>query len=218
VNENAIVPTDRLTVGGDRVSRSNIRCRSDAVRANRGGVFFLTTSSAPASAPLIGLVGFRRQGRTVPQRRGTWPDRRQDRTKTTIPTIIDFLKKRSEVRREDRRMKPGARRAGTPVSSRDDARPRSTLPNDGSATPISSAAIQAGRQGGWCVEENRGRRKIAGVRAVRHIRLVQPSRDVTGCAPPTSARRSSELSWPWHGASQLVSKGNCARSRSRLRR
>ena len=91
VRDNGLV-TDRLTVGGDRVHLANVRCPFLTVLANRDHIV-----PEPAAAPLIELVGA--------------PDKHELRldaghiglvvgktaARTTIPTIIDFLRQRSEV-------------------------------------------------------------------------------------------------------------------------
>jgi polyhydroxyalkanoate synthase subunit PhaC len=91
VRDNGFV-TDRLTVGGDRVHLADVRCPFLTVLANRDHIV-----PEPAAAPLINLVGA--------------PDKHELRldaghiglvvgktaARTTIPTIIDFLRQRSEV-------------------------------------------------------------------------------------------------------------------------
>ncbi|MBB3085961.1 alpha/beta fold hydrolase [Geodermatophilus sabuli] len=90
VRDNGMV-TDRLTVGGDRVHLSDVRVPFLTVRAERDHIV-----PAAASAPLIDLVGS--------------PDKHElplpaghmglvvGRTaaRTTVPQIIDFLRRRSE--------------------------------------------------------------------------------------------------------------------------
>ena len=91
VRENPFI-TERLVVGGDRVRLSDITLPFLHVLANRDHII-----PEPAAAPLIGLVGS--------------PDKHELRldaghvgllvgktaAKTTLPTIIDFLKQRSRV-------------------------------------------------------------------------------------------------------------------------
>jgi polyhydroxyalkanoate synthase len=90
VRDNGMVD-DRLTLGGDTIHLSDIRVPFLTVRANRDHIV-----PPDATAPLIGLVGS--------------PDKHElcldaghmglvvGRTaaRTTVPTIIDFLKRRSE--------------------------------------------------------------------------------------------------------------------------
>jgi polyhydroxyalkanoate synthase subunit PhaC len=91
IRDNGFV-TDRLIVGGDRVHLADVRCPFLTVLANRDHIV-----PEPAAAPLIELVGA--------------PDKHELRldaghiglvvgstaARTTIPTIIDFLQRRSEV-------------------------------------------------------------------------------------------------------------------------
>ena len=84
--------SDRLTVGGDRVHLADISCPFLTVLANRDHIV-----PEPAAAPLIDLVGS--------------PDKHELRldaghiglvvgktaARTTIPTIIEFLQRRSEA-------------------------------------------------------------------------------------------------------------------------
>jgi len=91
LKENAIV-TDRLTVGGDRVSLSNITVPFLTVRANRDHIV-----PPPASAPLIDLVGSADKDELCLDAGHMGLIVGKTAHKTTIPTIIDFLKKRSEV-------------------------------------------------------------------------------------------------------------------------
>jgi polyhydroxyalkanoate synthase subunit PhaC len=91
VQENPMM-TDRLVVGGDRVHLSSITLPFLHVRAKRDHII-----PEASSAPLIGLVGS--------------PDKHElcldaghvgllvgkTAARTTLPTIIDFLKQRSEV-------------------------------------------------------------------------------------------------------------------------
>ena len=90
VRDNAMV-TDRLSVGGDPVSLRDITVPFLTVRANRDHIV-----PPDATAPLIDLVGS--------------PDKHElcldaghmglvvGRTaaKTTVPTIIDFIRRRSD--------------------------------------------------------------------------------------------------------------------------
>jgi polyhydroxyalkanoate synthase len=91
IKDNAIV-NDRLVIGGDRAHLSDIQVPFLQVLANRDHII-----PEASAAPLIGLVGS--------------PDKHELRldaghiglvvgktaAKTTVPTIIDFLKQRSEV-------------------------------------------------------------------------------------------------------------------------
>ena len=91
VRDNGFV-TDRLTVGGDRVHLADVRCPFLSVLAKRDHIV-----PEPAAAPVIELVGA--------------PDKHELRldaghiglvvgktaARTTLPTIIDFLQRRSEV-------------------------------------------------------------------------------------------------------------------------
>ena len=91
VRDNGFV-TDRLTVGGDRVHLADVRCPFLTVLAKRDHIV-----PATAAAPVIELVGA--------------PDKHELRldaghiglvvgktaARTTLPTIIDFLQRRSEV-------------------------------------------------------------------------------------------------------------------------
>ena len=90
VRENGML-TDRLTVGGDPVNLGDIRVPFLTVRANRDHIV-----PPDATSPLLGLVGS--------------PDKHElcldaghmglvvGRTaaRTTVPTIIDFLRRRSD--------------------------------------------------------------------------------------------------------------------------
>ena len=91
IKDNALI-NDRMVLGGDRVSLSDVDLPFLHVRANRDHII-----PEASSAPLLGLVGS--------------PDKHELRldaghiglvvgrtaAKTTIPTIIEFLKQRSEV-------------------------------------------------------------------------------------------------------------------------
>ncbi len=91
VRDNGFV-TDRLTVGGDRVHLADVRCPFLTVLAKRDHIV-----PEPAAAPVIELVGA--------------PDKHELRldaghiglvvgktaARTTLPTIIDFLQRRSEA-------------------------------------------------------------------------------------------------------------------------
>jgi polyhydroxyalkanoate synthase len=91
LKENAMV-TDRLVVGGDRVNLSDITVPFLTVRANRDHIV-----PAPASAPLIDLVGSADKDELVLDAGHMGLIVGKTAHKTTIPTIIDFLKKRSEA-------------------------------------------------------------------------------------------------------------------------
>jgi polyhydroxyalkanoate synthase len=91
LKENAMV-TDRLVVGGDRVNLSDITVPFLTVRANRDHIV-----PAPASAPLIDLVGSPDKDELVLDAGHMGLIVGKTAHKTTIPTIIDFLKKRSEA-------------------------------------------------------------------------------------------------------------------------
>jgi polyhydroxyalkanoate synthase len=90
VKENAMV-TDRLVVGGDRVSLSDITVPFLSVRASRDHIV-----EPPASAPLIDLVGSADKDELVLEAGHMGLIVGKTAHRTTIPTIIDFLK-RSEV-------------------------------------------------------------------------------------------------------------------------
>jgi poly[(R)-3-hydroxyalkanoate] polymerase subunit PhaC len=91
INDNSLI-NDRLVIGGDRVHVSDIEVPFLHALANRDHII-----PEASSAPLLGLVGS--------------PDKHELRldaghiglvvgrtaTKTTMPTIIEFLKQRSEV-------------------------------------------------------------------------------------------------------------------------
>jgi polyhydroxyalkanoate synthase len=91
IKENSLI-NDRMVIGGDRVSPSDIKLPFLHVLANRDHII-----PKASSAPLVGLVGS--------------PDKHELRldaghiglvvgrtaAKTTTPTIIEFLKQRSEV-------------------------------------------------------------------------------------------------------------------------
>jgi polyhydroxyalkanoate synthase subunit PhaC len=84
--------TDRLMVGGDRVSLSSITVPFLTVRANRDHIV-----PAPASAPLIDLVGSADKDELCLDAGHMGLIVGKTAHKTTIPTVIDFLQKRSEV-------------------------------------------------------------------------------------------------------------------------
>lgn len=91
LNDNAIM-TDRLIVGGDRISLSNIHVPFLTVLATRD-----TIVPEAAAAPLIDLVGSHDKDelRLDAGHVGLFVGKTAHRT--TIPSIIKFLKKRSEV-------------------------------------------------------------------------------------------------------------------------
>jgi polyhydroxyalkanoate synthase subunit PhaC len=91
VRENPMI-TDRLVVGGDRVHLSDIAVPFLHVLANRDHVI-----PEASATPLIGLVG-------SPEKHELRLDARhvgllvgRTAAKTTLPTLIDFLRQRSEV-------------------------------------------------------------------------------------------------------------------------
>ena len=90
VRDNGMV-TDRLTVGGDRVHLSDIRVPFLTVRADRDHIV-----PPEACAPLIDLVGSpdKHELRLPAGHMGLVVGRTAART--TVPTIIDFLRRRSE--------------------------------------------------------------------------------------------------------------------------
>jgi polyhydroxyalkanoate synthase len=91
VRDNPLI-TDRLVIGGDRVHLADIRMPFLHVTANRDHII-----PEAASAPLIDLVGStdRRQLRLDSGHVGLVVGRMA--AKTTVPTIIEFLKQRSEL-------------------------------------------------------------------------------------------------------------------------
>jgi polyhydroxyalkanoate synthase subunit PhaC len=90
VRDNAML-TDRLGVGGDPVHLRDIRVPFLTVRANRDHIV-----PSDASAPLIDLVGSddKHELRLAAGHMGLVVGRTA--AKTTVPTIIDFLRRRSE--------------------------------------------------------------------------------------------------------------------------
>ncbi|MGY1821094.1 alpha/beta fold hydrolase [Geodermatophilus sp. SYSU D00079] len=90
VRDNGMV-TDRLTVGGDRVHLSDVRVPFLTVRADRDHIV-----PPEATAPLIDLVGSpdKHELRLAAGHMGLVVGRTA--AKTTVPTIIDFLRRRSE--------------------------------------------------------------------------------------------------------------------------
>ena len=90
VRDNGMV-TDRLTVGGDRVHLSDIRLPFLTVRADRDHIV-----PPAATAPLIDLVGSedKHELRLDAGHMGLVVGRTAART--TVPTILDFLRRRSE--------------------------------------------------------------------------------------------------------------------------
>lgn len=91
LKENAMV-TDRLVVAGDRVSLSDIKVPFLTIRASRDHIV-----EAPASAPLIELVGSVDKDELVLDAGHMGLIVGKTAHKITIPTIIEFLKKKSEV-------------------------------------------------------------------------------------------------------------------------
>jgi polyhydroxyalkanoate synthase len=91
VRDNALI-TDRLVIGGDRIHLADIRMPFLHVTANRDHII-----PDAASAPLLGLVGStaRHQLRLDSGHVGLVVGRTA--AKTTVPTIIEFLKQRTEV-------------------------------------------------------------------------------------------------------------------------
>jgi polyhydroxyalkanoate synthase len=92
VRDNGMV-TDRLTVGGDRVHLRDVRLPFLTVRAERDHIV-----PPAATAPLIDLVGSedRHELRLEAGHMGLVVGRTAART--TVPTIIDFLRRRSDER------------------------------------------------------------------------------------------------------------------------
>jgi polyhydroxyalkanoate synthase len=90
VRNNGMV-TDRLFVGGDPVHLSDIRVPFLTVRANRDHIVPLE-----ATAPLIDLVGSpdKHELRLDAGHMGLVVGRTAART--TVPTIIDFVRRRSD--------------------------------------------------------------------------------------------------------------------------
>jgi polyhydroxyalkanoate synthase len=90
VRDNAML-TDRLGVGGDPVHLRDIRVPFLTVRADRDHIV-----PADASAPLLDLVGSddKHELRLAAGHMGLVVGRTA--AKTTVPTIIDFLRRRSE--------------------------------------------------------------------------------------------------------------------------
>jgi polyhydroxyalkanoate synthase subunit PhaC len=91
LKDNAMV-TNRLVVGGDRVSLSDITVPFLTVRASRDHII-----EAPASEPLIDLVGSPDKDELVLDAGHMGLIVGKTAHRTTIPTIIKFLKKQSEV-------------------------------------------------------------------------------------------------------------------------
>lgn len=91
VRDNGFV-TDRLYVGGDRVHLADIACPFLTVLANRDHIV-----PEPSVAPLIDLVGSsdRHELRLDAGHVGLVVGRTA--AKTTVPTILEFLRRRSEV-------------------------------------------------------------------------------------------------------------------------
>jgi polyhydroxyalkanoate synthase len=92
VRDNGMV-TDRLVVGGDPVHLSDVRMPFLTVRANRDHIV-----PPEASAPLIDLVGSedKHELRLDAGHMGLVVGRTAART--TVPTILDFLRRRSDER------------------------------------------------------------------------------------------------------------------------
>ncbi len=90
VRDNGMV-TDRLTVGGDREHLADVRVPFLTVRADRDHIV-----PPDATASLIDLVGSpdRHELRLPAGHMGLVVGRTAART--TVPTIIDFLRRRSE--------------------------------------------------------------------------------------------------------------------------
>lgn len=91
VHDNPMI-TDRLVIGGDRVHLSDIAVPFLHVLANRDDII-----PEAAAAPLIGLVGSpdKHELRLDAGHVGLLVGRTA--AKTTLPTLVDFLKQRSEV-------------------------------------------------------------------------------------------------------------------------
>jgi polyhydroxyalkanoate synthase len=90
VRENGMM-TDRLSLGGDPVHLSDIRLPFLTVRANRDHIV-----PADATAPLIDLVGSEDKHELCLDAGHMGLVVGRTAAKTTVPTIIDFLKKRSD--------------------------------------------------------------------------------------------------------------------------
>jgi len=93
VRDNGFV-TDRLTVGGDRVHLADVRCPFLTVLATRDHIV-----PEPAAAPLIDLVGARDKHELRLDAGHIGLVVGKTAARTTIPTIIDFLRQRSTVSR-----------------------------------------------------------------------------------------------------------------------
>ncbi|RBY87244.1 alpha/beta hydrolase [Blastococcus sp. TBT05-19] len=91
VRDNGMV-TDRLTVGGDPVHLSDIRVPFLTVRAERDHIV-----PTAASAPLIDLVGSPDKHELVLPAGHMGLVVGRTAAKTTVPTIIDFLRRRSDT-------------------------------------------------------------------------------------------------------------------------
>ena len=91
VRDNGFV-TDRLTVGGDRVHLADVRCPFLTVLAKRDHIV-----PEPAAAPVTELVGAldKHELRLDAGHIGLVVGKTAART--TLPTIIDFLQRRSEA-------------------------------------------------------------------------------------------------------------------------
>jgi polyhydroxyalkanoate synthase len=90
VHDNGML-TDRLTVGGDPVHLRDVRVPFLTVRADRDHIV-----PAPASAPLIDLVGSADKHELCLDAGHMGLVVGRTAAKTTVPTIIDFLRRRSE--------------------------------------------------------------------------------------------------------------------------
>jgi len=91
VRDNGFV-TGRLTVGGDRVHLADVRCPFLTVLAKRDHIV-----PEPAAAPVIELIGAldKHELRLDAGHIGLVVGKTAART--TLPTIIDFLQRRSEA-------------------------------------------------------------------------------------------------------------------------
>jgi polyhydroxyalkanoate synthase len=90
VQKNGMV-TDRLTVGGDPVHLGDIQVPFLTVRANRDHIV-----PPEAAAPLIDLVGSRDKHELCLDAGHMGLVVGKTAARTTVPTIIDFLRRRSD--------------------------------------------------------------------------------------------------------------------------
>ncbi|MGY1745411.1 alpha/beta fold hydrolase [Blastococcus sp. SYSU D00695] len=111
VHDNGMV-TDRLTVAGDRVHLRDVRVPFLTVRGDRDHIV-----PADATAPLIDLVGSpdKHELRLPAGHMGLVVGRTAART--TVPTIIDFLRRRSDEVAPAASARPDTARPDTPVEA-----------------------------------------------------------------------------------------------------